>query len=603
MKAPLSVLIPTKNEERNIGECITSVVWADEIIVLDSLSSDKTVGIVEKMGVTVIQREFDDFSTHKNWALDHIDFQHEWILIVDADERSTELLAQEIRQILQHPSEINGYYLARQNWFAGKWIRHGGWYPNWNLRLFRLGKARYETRIVHEHMLLDGPVDYLKNPLIHYDYKGIERYFDRHNLYSSLEAVEVYRLFNSQEQRKFLLPTLWTRGPERRRFLKHLAYRYLPARPVFKFLWMYLLQLGFLDGRIGLRYCLLHMFYEFQIDLKLEELRDSDSPLSHRYNLYLSKINLSETYGKCVLCGHDISTSDRTIFDTRFGIETLYGTATCTQCDMEQTLPTISSAKELKRLYEQYYNFSGEKNTLYTRIRKWFLSSPFYRFWQAIDGDITFYTPQGSGRLLDIGCNEGRGLRFFRLNGFEAEGWEINEVAAKIAQEQNFVVHMEPLEQFHPSEPYDVVVLTNVLEHVLDPQSVLSHVYHFLKPGGTVWISCPNNRSWLRSVFGKFWINWHVPFHIVHFSSSTLQHLLEEAGFTITESRQETPALWVTLSCISRLFAKMGQPTRQLRSPFLVAFLILMIRGLGFPLLWLGNQLGKGDCLVIHAKR
>jgi len=560
MKTPLSVLIPTKNEELNIRECVTSVVWADEIIVFDSLSSDKTVEISKEMGVSVIQREFDDFSTHKNWALDHIEFQYEWILIVDADERVTDLLAQEISQVLQHPSEINGYYIARQNWFAGKWIRHGGWYPNWNLRLFRLGKARYETRIVHEHMLLDGPVEYLKNPLIHYDYKGIERYFDRHNLYSSMEAVEVYRLLRSRERPKILLPTLWTRSPERRRFLKHWAYRNLPARPLFKFIWMYFCQLGFLDGRIGLRYCLLHMFYEFQINLKLEELYRPDSPMHHKYNQYLSEIDSPEIDSICVVCTHEISTKNPTIFDTRFGIEALYGTTICAHCGIEQTLP-LPNSEELKHLYEKYYNFGGEKNTLYTRVRKLFLFSPFYLVWQIIDGDITFHALKGSGSLLDIGCNEGRSLEFYQRHGFEPEGWELNESASKVARARGFIVHTEPLERFRPPQLYDVVVLSNVLEHALAPQEMLSQVYHLLKPEGQVCISCPNNQSWVRSLFGKFWINWHPPFHIVHFSSTTLRHLLEEAGFTVTESRQETPALWLALSCIARLFTKMGQPT------------------------------------------
>jgi hypothetical protein len=202
---------------------------------------------------------------------------------VDADERVTPELAAEITALLAGSPSHPGYYLARKNYFAGVWIRHGGWYPDYNLRLVRRGRGRYEARMVHEHVLLDGPPGYLENPLIHYDYKGIERYFERHNVYSSLEAVEAHRMMTAAGGGRGL-PGVWrAKGPERRRFLKNLAYRYLPARALIKFCWMYLVKLGFLDGRMGFRYCLLHTFYDYQISLKLEELRDPQSPLAQKY--------------------------------------------------------------------------------------------------------------------------------------------------------------------------------------------------------------------------------------------------------------------------------------------------------------------------------
>ena len=231
----------------------------------------------------MVQRQFDNFSTHKNWALDHVDFAHEWVLIVDADERVSPALAREIAGAVARPGEICGYYLARQNYFGGTWIRYGGWYPDFNLRLLKRGRGRYEARLVHEHMLLQGPAGHLENPLIHHDYKGIERYFDRHNVYSSLEAVEARRTLMTPGQARGLPALLGARGPERRRFLKNLAYRHLPARSLFKFIWMYLIKLGFLDGRMGFRYCLLHTFYEYQVSLKLNELQDPDSPMSQKY--------------------------------------------------------------------------------------------------------------------------------------------------------------------------------------------------------------------------------------------------------------------------------------------------------------------------------
>jgi glycosyltransferase involved in cell wall biosynthesis len=286
-KTPVSVLIPTKDEERNIETCIRAVAWADEIVVFDSFSTDKTVDLAKTLGAMIVQRKFDNFSDHKNWAFDHIDFSHPWILMVDADERITEPLAKEITDLLASTPTLNGYYVARKNNMAGQWVVHGGYYPNWSLRLLKRGFGRYESRIVHEHILLDGPAGFLKNPLLHKDDKGMERYFDRHNTYSSMEAVEVHRNLLSGRRERLLPSALFSKGPERRRFLKNLSYRYLPMRSLFKFLWMYVIRLGFLDGRGGFRFCLLHTFYEYQVSLKLEELRDKNSPIYRKYATYL----------------------------------------------------------------------------------------------------------------------------------------------------------------------------------------------------------------------------------------------------------------------------------------------------------------------------
>jgi 2-polyprenyl-3-methyl-5-hydroxy-6-metoxy-1,4-benzoquinol methylase len=235
-------------------------------------------------------------------------------------------------------------------------------------------------------------------------------------------------------------------------------------------------------------------------------------------------------------------------------------------------------------------------------LREKFLSSFLYRLWIRLDGDISFHRRQGGGRLLDIGCNEGRTLKNYAHNGFHAEGAELNENAAAVARAAGFEVYTGPLDDFVPAAPYDVVVLSNVLEHALDPKAMLLSARRLLAEGGQLWISCPNSRSWLRSVFGRSWINWHVPFHISHFSPQTLASLLEQCGLVVAESRQITPALWVAHSVLSRCFARSGRPTRQMRNPALVFALVALSRLLLFPLLNLGNRCGRGDCLITVAK-
>jgi len=309
-----------------------------------------------------------------------------------------------------------------------------------------------------------------------------------------------------------------------------------------------------------------------------------------------------EKYGSCMLCDGRLDMLVKDLYDTRFGIKKNYDLSICTACSANQ-LSSPPSSDQLKVLYEKYYNFEGLKQESYNRIRSGFLQSLLYHIWLTIDGDISFHNQKGSGRLLDVGCNEGRGLSIYQKNGFEAEGLELNEQAAAEARKRGFNVDTDPIETLQPKDPYDIVVLSNVLEHSLDPKDMLTHVARILKPGGQVWISSPNVDSWQCSVFGRYWINWHVPFHIVHFSRSTLTNILKETGFEIQEIHQVSPALWVAHSIIVRLFAQFGRPTKQLRNPFLVAALLILIRILFFPLLWLGNSLGRGDCLVVVAQK
>jgi SAM-dependent methyltransferase len=305
---------------------------------------------------------------------------------------------------------------------------------------------------------------------------------------------------------------------------------------------------------------------------------------------------------RCILCGSRYERILSGLTDTRFGTSGSYEVHRCRDCGLERTFP-VPSLAELKTLYEAQYNFGGETGTLYTKWRERFLMSYLYRLWIRLDGDISFHSRRGSGRLLDVGCNEGRGLQIYTRNGFQSEGLELNELAAIQARQAGFKVQTCLLGDYRPANPYDVAVLSNVLEHSLDPRQMLRDVYRILTSGGKVWISCPNNRSWLRKVFGSSWINWHVPFHISHFSPETLRKLLADTGYANIEIRQITPSLWAAQSFIAHCFSRKGSKTRQLRNPFLTVFLMLFARFLLFPALWLGNRTGRGDCLLVLASR
>lgn len=305
----------------------------------------------------------------------------------------------------------------------------------------------------------------------------------------------------------------------------------------------------------------------------------------------------------CLACGGKLVTVLTRVTDTRFGVVGEWDIARCEACGLEQTLPRPEPA-ELGRLYAAHYNFGGERNTLYTRLRGAFLTSALYRVWLAIDGDISFHAQPGRGRLIDVGCNEGRGLSLYARNGFTAvEGLETNPTASAAARGRGFTVHEQELSEFQPSEPYDVVVLSNVLEHALIPAEMLADVRRILKPGGEVWISCPNADSKLRHLFGRAWINWHVPFHITHFTETTLARTVTSAGFEVIAQTQITPALWVAHSLLAWAGARPGKETRLLRNPFTIMAVMALTRGLLFALLFMANRAHVGDCLILRARR
>ncbi|MGI9149139.1 MAG: glycosyltransferase family 2 protein [Chloroflexota bacterium] len=279
MKAPLSVLVPTLDEELNLQACLNSVAWADEVFVVDSFSHDRTVAMARENGAQVVQHAFESYSRQKNWALDTLPWRNDWVLIVDADERVTPELRTEIETVLAH-ADCDGYYLNRRFIFLGAWIRHAGWYPSWNLRLFRHRLGRYDDREVHEHLVLNGRAGYLHHDLLHLDRRGLEAFVARHNRYSTLEAAARFKAERDAPDRARLPVSLMASPIQRKRFLRERVWPWVPGKPLALFVYMYVLRRGFLDGRAGIALCIFHAFQEFMVGLKLAELRRLSSLLT-----------------------------------------------------------------------------------------------------------------------------------------------------------------------------------------------------------------------------------------------------------------------------------------------------------------------------------
>lgn len=240
MSPRLSVAIITCNEEANIRRTLESVKWADEIVVVDSGSTDRTVAICRDYTGLVIHQDWLGFAAQKNLAIDRT--TGDWVLSLDADEPIEAMLAEEIRDIIASSSALDGYYIPRKTFFLGKQIRHGGWYPDYNLRLFRKGKGRFEERAVHEAVKVQGNVGRTGYAIEHYAYPDLSSYLSSINKYSSL-AVAVMA------------------GKGISSFKASTANILL--RPVLTFLLKYVFRLGFLDGKHGLVLNVFHSCYVF----------------------------------------------------------------------------------------------------------------------------------------------------------------------------------------------------------------------------------------------------------------------------------------------------------------------------------------------------
>lgn len=266
----ISILILTKNEERDLPGCLESVAWSDDIHVFDSLSDDATVAIARKHGANVTQRPFDNWAAHQNWGLAHIRFRHPWVFYIDADERVTPELRDAMMGAVRNSGDEVAFRVSRRDYFMGGWLKHVQASPFY-LRLFRPEKMRYE-RLVNPVSIPDGPTGQLVGHLDHFPFsKGLSHWLARHNNYSSLEAQQI--LDNRGRNEDFSLRKAFTtRDFHQRRFhQKELFYR-LPLRPAIKFLILYGFKRGFLDGRAGLTYAMLQAIYEYMIVLKTREL-------------------------------------------------------------------------------------------------------------------------------------------------------------------------------------------------------------------------------------------------------------------------------------------------------------------------------------------
>jgi glycosyltransferase involved in cell wall biosynthesis len=267
----ISILVLTKNEAQDLPGCLESVSWSDDVHVFDSYSNDETVGIAVQHGAFVTQRSFDNFAAQRNAALHTVRYKYPWVLILDADERVPHLLQDELREFLaRRDSTVAACRLRRRDFLYGTWLKHAQLSPYY-IRLVRPERVFYE-REVNEVLRADGPIVDLSQPFDHYPFsKGMKHWLDKHNQYSTMEAALALKSRSGQTPFSPLQAFVNRDFNERRYHQKELFYR-LPLRPLVKFMIIYFLRLGLLDGRAGFTYAMLQSIYETMIVLKTREL-------------------------------------------------------------------------------------------------------------------------------------------------------------------------------------------------------------------------------------------------------------------------------------------------------------------------------------------
>jgi glycosyltransferase involved in cell wall biosynthesis len=272
----ISVLILTLNEEANLVGCLDSLSWCDDIVVLDSFSTDRTVDIARERGARLYQRAFDNYASQRNFGLREVSYGHPWVLMLDADERVPEDLRAEMHAATsQAPDQVALFRMRRRDYLFGRWIRRSSGYPTWFGRLVRIGRAWVE-RPINEEFHADGEVANLAGHLDHYPFnKGFSAWIEKHDRYSTMEAR--LRAVESREDERW--SGLFDPDPARRRRAHKDWLNGMPMRPLVVFAGLYFIKGGVLEGRAGLTFSLLRAWYEYFIDCKALELRRRASGL------------------------------------------------------------------------------------------------------------------------------------------------------------------------------------------------------------------------------------------------------------------------------------------------------------------------------------
>jgi glycosyltransferase involved in cell wall biosynthesis/2-polyprenyl-3-methyl-5-hydroxy-6-metoxy-1,4-benzoquinol methylase len=486
----LSVVVIAKNEEACIAECLESVHWADEIVVVDDESTDKTVEIVKKYTGKIFHRKMDVEGKHRNWA--YAQASNSWVLSLDADEKVTPELRIEIEEAIKADKYV-AYDIPLRNFIGNYWIKYGGWYPASKVRLFKKDKFKYEEVEVHPRAYIDGACGHLKGDIIHKGYPDIEHFLNSVNRQSTLEAKKwIYT------GRTMTLGRAIWRAVDRffRRYLRKKAYK---------------------DGMHGFIVAFFDTLYQILSYAKYLELRNKNNTrnISDRRMLICpvcSNNEWSEAYrikewtiGECTVCGFA-------------RIDPLPALASrpeeySQEKVINRNTKKLTPTQKLSRKMKQFFNKLTNRDKGRIFLKKLFL-----------------YLSPGA-RVLDIGCGDGSLIKQAKER-FNCTGLEISGYLASLAKKSglNIIVGNFLLTDF-ANEKYDGITSISLLEHLDDPELAMKKCFSLLNKGGVLLIKTVNYGCLNRVIKRGNWTGFRPPDHIVYFTPLSLKRLLKKIGF------------------------------------------------------------------------
>ncbi len=495
-KVPISVLVLTYNEAANVAACLRSISWAREVFVVDSFSTDATVEIAENMGATTCQHAFDNCAAQWNWALNNLPFSNEWVLVLDADERISQALAEEIIRAVTSPTQaFAGYYLKFRFWFMGRWLRHGGLYPTWVLRLFKRGAGYFGRHGVSEHLILEGRKGYLEHAFDHRDDKPLSDWIEKHNRYAELEAEEYLR----ERPGHAIVGRFWGNQAERKQWIKLRVWNRMPllVRPFLFFLRNYFLKGGFLDGRQGFIYHVLWSFWvRFLIDVKIIErrMRQGEARLreeSPARQTPPSAQRLGQR-GYCLLpTAHCLPPGYRPP-PTAHCLPPGYCPLPTAHC-----LPASADVRTLfnheARGWRSKYVPHGK---LHSRVEQF-------------TARLAELCP-APARILDMGCGTGEIAAALSQMGYPVTACDFAEEMMAVAR-RNYArtpvdwVGLEPEWKALPfaDASFDGIVASSVFEYLDDVPRVAAELSRVLRPEGVLLLTVPNPCNSVRKLEGR----------------------------------------------------------------------------------------------------
>ena len=519
----ITLIVLTYNEEIHLARCLGSCTSLNpDIIIVDSGSGDNTLKIAKKYGATVYTHPFVSQARQLIWALETIEITTEWILRLDADEYLSPSLASEILAIIGSLHAPDGYLLPRRMIFNNTWIKHGGIYPTYILRLWKSRRATVVNTWMDEHIVLNsGGPGKCDNYFTDHNLKGLAFWVQKHNSYSTREVLKI-----DNEASPIGIPAQGLFSPKV--FLKGLVHgrAALYVRSFLNFIIRYFCLFGFLDGKNGFVFHVLHSFwYRFLVDAKLDEASISENT------------NLMQF---CIACGD--SQRQKKLRGLTLLKSTAFGVNICKSCGLGTTfpMPNITADYYLRESGYASSLAASRHISLYSAmqiLKTAFDMDPFLRYLTT--------TPSSRPTALDVGCGSGAMIEVLQRHNFVAQGIEANYQLSCECSARGLDVFcgdvFKVLTQMHSeSRKYDLIVLSSILEHVKNPEHLLACCRQLLKPNGRILLSQSFYAGLVPSLLPFLWYAWVPHEHYYHFTVDSLRLIGRKAGLSLSMSRLDS---------------------------------------------------------------